>query len=154
MVVAPVIFFIKKYPSALFSCPMYRNHQTLDHVQPPEPLQSHFFVNKFIKKKVMFMFVFVDKREWISRILVQLEPFWAPILSLDRWGRSHNRRKRTGIELAPALDPNTEFSGTRQTNPETCEVAGKPETRVQALARRFFLRGVLPLEGKASKNPC
>lgn len=51
MVVAPVIFFIKKYPSALFSCPMYRNHQTLDHVQPPEPLQSHFFVNKFIKKK-------------------------------------------------------------------------------------------------------
>lgn len=66
-------------------------------------------MNKFIKKKVMFMFVFVGKREWISRTLVQLEPFWAPILSLDRWGRSHGRRKRTGIELAPDLDPNPEL---------------------------------------------
>lgn len=46
------------------------------------------------------MFVFVGKREWISRTLVQLELSWAPILSLNRWGRSHSRRKRR-IELAP-----------------------------------------------------
>lgn len=50
----------------------------------------------------------MGKRKWVSRTLVRLEPFWAPILSLDRWGRSHNRRKRTEIEVASDLDPNTQ----------------------------------------------
>lgn len=50
----------------------------------------------------MFVFVFVGKREWLSRTLVQLEPFWVSVLSLDRRGRSQSRRK-TAIELAPDL---------------------------------------------------
>lgn len=102
----------------------------------------------------MFMFVFVGKRKWVSRTLVQLEPFWAPILSLDRWGRSHSRRKRTGIELASVLDPNTqEISSTRQTSLEICAVAGKPETKVQALARRFCLRGGCPSRARHPRTP-